>query len=416
MKKKKEKKEGVYVDIRPSGSYRVRVIFSYDGEIIHTSTTYYPEECFSSRENREAAKEMGVRFIELVKKELDEEKEKKNPTFRQFFEEVYLLKARGNIADTTYEFNINTVEKFFMPTFGDVKLKSISRRMLQDKIQELVNKQNENLEDPVCILSQTVERYVSPFRAVISMAVREELLPSDPFAGGMQYPKMYMPIIKCMSKDDYASLLESLNDAIMDDSISASKIIVALALLAGLRRGEIVALKWGDLEHLTEDRSECSRICVNAAAYQLKGQKQRRGEPKSVSSKRAFIMPKLLSQLLLKWKNENRRKGIGVTDNDYVIQNRAGYMISLGTAGRWSVKLLKSHGIDNVKLHSLRHTFAAVLVRSKMDIETLREIMGHDDVRTTQIYMYSFKLQEDDLMKDVNAYNDSLIARKEEKR
>ena len=127
-------------------------------------------------------------------------------------------------------------------------------------------------------------------------------------------------------------------------------------------------------------------------------------------------MPKLLSQLLLKWKNENCRKGIGVSNNDYVIQNRTGYMISLGTAGRWGIKLLKSHDIDNVKLHSLRHTFAAVLVRSKMDIETLREIMGHDDVRTTQIYMYSFKLQEDDLMKDVNAYNDSLIARKEEKR
>lgn len=406
----KEKSDGIYVDMRPSGTYRVRVIFWYDGEKIVTSTTYYPIVSLTAKENLKAAKELGAAFIEEVKKEYEEEKEKRNPTFRQFYEEVYLAKAKNKISDTTYEFNINTNEKFFLPTFGDIKLKVISRKMLQDKIQELVNKENENLEDPRPILSQTAERYVSAFRAVISMAVREEILERDPFEGGMEYPKMYLPVIKCISQKHYTLILDYLSNCVSNHCrITKTEVIIGLALLAGLRRGELVALRWGDVEDLSEDNLDSCRICVNASAYKVKGQKQQRGNPKSVSGKRSFVIPRLLAELLLTWKNANISKSVSVSEKDYVIPNEYGEMVNVGTPTRWVAKFFEKQGIENIKLHSLRHTFASVLIRSKMDIETIREIMGHDDIRTTQIYLYSFRLQEEDLMSDVNEYNNKLI-------
>lgn len=412
--------ENVYIDKRPRGNYRVRVRVTTDDGVIATSTTYYPDPSLTDSENMAAAEALAVAFIEEVRREHEEEKEKRNPTFRQFYSEVYLDKAKTEIADTTYEFNVNTNEKFFLPTFGDIKLKVINKKMLQDKIQELVNKENENLEDPRPILPQTVERYVSPFRAVISMAVREGILDRDPFEGGMKYPKMYLPVITCMDKDDYAALMAVLNSCIRGEiPLTKTEVIIAIGLLSGLRRGEIVALQWGDLENLIQGRLDRCRICVNASATKVKGEEQKRADPKSINSKRTFVVPELLAEVLLKWKSDNISRGVSVCDNDYIITGRKSGMVSLGTPGRWVTQFVEDYNkqrdetaqIECVKLHSFRHTFASVLVRTGMDIETIREIMGHDDICTTQIYMYSFKLQEDNLMGDVNTYNNELIAR-----
>ena len=105
---------------------------------------------------------------------------------------------------------------------------------------------------------------------------------------------------------------------------------------------------------------------------------------------------------------------MSVTSDDYVITNRQYTMISVDTASRWTAKFFDEHGWTNIRLHSLRHTFAAVLVRSNMHIETIREIMGHQDIRTTQIYMYNFQIREEGLMAAVNAFNISVLEAQEE--
>lgn len=404
------KNDGIYVDIRQNGTYRVRLIFWFDGEKICTSRTYYPQLKLTAKENQQAAKEFGACWLQEIKKELQDGKDGKIPTVGDFFENVYRAKAKLKLADTTYELNINTNIRLFLPVFGDVKLTELTKPMLQNFIDNIVDVENEGLEDPKILLPQTVERYVSAFRAVISMAVKAGLLEHDPFEGGMDYPPMYLPKIKCISQKHYTLILEHLSNCVSNPClITKTEVIIALALLAGLRRGELVALQWGDIEDLSIETLDSCKIFVNAAAYKVTGEKQQRGNPKSQSSKRGFVIPKLLAELLLVWKNTNISKGISVSSKDYVISNENGKMVNVCTPAKWVGKFFKKQGVEGIKLHSLRHTFAAVLVRSKMDIETLREIMGHDDIRTTQIYLYSFRLQEEDLMSDVNEYNNKLI-------
>lgn len=413
----KRKNEGVYVDIRPNGTYRVRLIFWFDGKKIRTSRTYYPQSKLTAKENLKAANDFGAFWLQEIKKELQDEKDGKNPTVRDFFENVYLERAKLKLADTTYELNVNTNVKLFLPTFGDLKLNEVTKAKLQDKIQELVNKLNENLEDPKPIQSQTVERYVSTFRAVISMAVKEGVLESDPFAGGMTFPKAYTPIIKRLSEKDYAILIEYLRGCVESGNVDRVAVIIALGLLAGLRRGEIVSLQWGDILNLTKESLEYCQICVNSAAIKVKGEKQKRSNPKSEASKRAFAIQSDLAKVLLEWKKIKAGRGLSVSSNDYVITGRTKEMVSVDTPARWVSDFIDElnegrdleQQIEKVGLHSLRHTFASVLVRSEMDIETIREIMGHDDIRTTQIYLYSFKIREKDLMTDVNEYNNKLI-------
>ena len=302
-----------------------------------------------------------------------------------------------------------------METFGDVKLKKITKNMLQNMIQELVNKKNDNLEDPVCILPQTVERYVSPFRAVISMAVRDKILECDPFSGGLEYPKMYVPFIKCLEQKDYALLLSLLTKKVQGNGkiVQLVDVIIALGMLAGLRRGEIVALQWRNVKNLSSDSLDSCRIEVEASAFKITGKPQVRGNPKSESSKRAFNVEQLLAEVLLKWRQHCQDYCMGGGADDFVIPNRDGGMVSIYSPSKWVTEYLAKIGISEFGLHSLRHTYAAVLIRNNYDLETIRRLIGHEDIRTTQIYLYSFRLQEDGLMADVDEYNDKLLKKME---
>ena len=62
-----------------------------------------------------------------------------------------------------------------------------------------------------------------------------------------------------------------------------------------------------------------------------------------------------------------------------------------------------------MKLHSLRHTFASKFLEVDQDIYLLKELMGHKKISTTEIYLKSFRMRRNDLMKNYNTYTDALL-------
>lgn len=405
---------GCYLHDRGNGTIRVTVRLKVDGTKIVTSTTYKCDSRLSTEENHEEATKLGAYFMREVEQEYWDEKEKRNPTFRDFFNEVYLKEGKTRIADTTFELYVNTVEKHFFGTFGDLKLNDITRSLLQKKIDHFVDDKDEDAEDPVCIKGQTIKRYVSAFRAVINLAVEQGLLADEPF-GDMCYPKIYRPIIKCMDQDDYKELLSYLYKKLTSapNELNRTDVIIAIAVMAGLRRGEIVALQWGDIENLVEDRLDRCQICVNASAYKVKGKPQQRGKPKSVASQRAFVIPELLARILYQWKKESEKRG-QVSSTDFVFPGQSDGMVNVSSATKWVRQFFEQSKWPKVKLHSLRHTFASVLYYTKQNRETIKRVMGHEDFATTDLYLYSFEARDKDLMENVNAFHADLLKEEEE--
>jgi hypothetical protein len=85
------------------------------------------------------------------------------------------------------------------------------------------------------------------------------------------------------------------------------------------------------------------------------------------------------------------------------------YPLNSGTAHRYYVTLnysnyMAEHHFKDVKLHSLRHTFASLLLAQGMDLCTVRDLMGHKDIETTEMYLHSFEMRKKDLMSGVNEY------------
>ncbi len=164
-----------------------------------------------------------------------------------------------------------------------------------------------------------------------------------------------------------------------------------IMMYAGLRRGEIVALLWSDVD-LTN-----RTISVNKSAEVINGKFTVKNSTKTESGKRIVYIPKILSDYLAKQQR---------TTNMLVCPSPTGIMLSTKTWNRkWHDYLLKlnnkygdfSTNIPNSKFdnkdkefvipyftaHCLRHTFITMMYMAGVDVLTAKEQAGHKDIRTT---------------------------------
>lgn len=151
-----------------------------------------------------------------------------------------------------------------------------------------------------------------------------------------------------------------------------------LALYTGMRIGEIVALKWADV-----DVAE-GVIRVRATAYYQKGAdgryEKRIGTPKTESSAREIPVPKkLLGELKKLRKTYPERK--------YVLENSRGETVCIRSYQKSFELLQKRCGIKVRNFHAMRHTYATRLLELGTDFKTVSELLGHESPQVTmQIY------------------------------
>ncbi|MBD3282285.1 MAG: tyrosine-type recombinase/integrase [Candidatus Portnoybacteria bacterium] len=137
------------------------------------------------------------------------------------------------------------------------------------------------------------------------------------------------------------------------------KLILSLAYGAGLRVSEVVALKVKDLD-LEE---------LTVHIKQAKGQKDR-----------ISVIPKSLINIL-------KNLIAGKAGNDLVFESERGGKLTERTAQKIFEKALRDSGIKKeATFHSLRHSFATHLLENGTDVRYVQELLGHQNIRTTQRY------------------------------
>ena len=409
----------VYVHRRDNGTDRVTVTVRVDGKKFQKSTTYRPVEDKTAAQNLKMAEIMGAKFIEQCIDEYWNELENKEMTFERFFEEVYVEKVEGPYEGTTADSNVNIIRKNFLPLLAGVKLKEIDSSVAQELVNTLCQKNNENdrSSNPSKIQSQTVQRYMSVFFSVVHMAVEEGILDKDPFTENMRYPKPTYRNFDAFDENDFNLIISDLTDRVDMQELSVEDIIVAIGMMSGLRRGEMGALKWGNLINFRPDTLDCVKIDVQNSAKKRKGKKQECGRTKTISSIRMFTIPKLLAEVLWAWREQLRKQHIPTGIHNYIICNENGGMVSVYSLTKWFKGYLNTpeHTMKDVRLHSLRHTFASMFLELEPDVYLLKEVMGHQRLATTERYLKSFKLRRNDLMQNLNAYTDRIVKSKAEK-
>lgn len=167
------------------------------------------------------------------------------------------------------------------------------------------------------------------------------------------------------------------------------KLLIMLALGTGLRQGELLALKWGniDLENKQLQVEQTLMPVTLINADESKTYKVLEQTPKTKSSIRTVPIPSSIIPLLEECKQlqdqEKEKAGTSYIENDYVFTTEIGTSINSSNLRKIYKKLLKKAEVKYRKFHSLRHTYITKLFEAGVPLKTVQMLAGHSDISTT---------------------------------
>ncbi len=181
-------------------------------------------------------------------------------------------------------------------------------------------------------------------------------------------------------------------------------VFIRLTLCTGLRLGELLALKWSDIDF------ENKKLYVKRTINRLKNYdcniknktKIYFDKPKSINSFRIIPLPQNAIYDLLAWRKIQSEENYKTA---FIVTTENGNFVEHNLFKRHYNKLLEDCNITGITFHALRHTFATMALEKGMDSKVLSEILGHYSVAfTLDTYTHvldNFKIQNMQLMNDV---------------
>ena len=181
-----------------------------------------------------------------------------------------------------------------------------------------------------------------------------------------------------------------------------------VALGTGLRIGELVALRWKDIDFSN------GILVVNKAlsrAYKIIDGKRKfvieETIPKTKSSIRKVEIPFNVLEELKKYKKEqdNYKKEFCeiYEDKDFVFANEIGQFIRPDTLNKALSKILKENNMKHINFHALRHTYATRLFERGVPLKTVQKLLGHASIKiTADIYTHVMRTEKIEAVEKLN--------------
>jgi integrase len=157
--------------------------------------------------------------------------------------------------------------------------------------------------------------------------------------------------------------------------------LYVLAVTAGLRSGELLALRWSDFD------LDAGRLRVCRSVRWVTGQGSLEGEPKTKNGRRNVQLTPLAVAALRRHRTrqtEQRLRAVFWDDLDLVFANELGRHIGATNLRLRSFKgLLQRAGLPEIRFHDLRHTAATLLLGQNVNVKVVSEMLGHSNIAIT---------------------------------
>jgi integrase len=163
--------------------------------------------------------------------------------------------------------------------------------------------------------------------------------------------------------------------------------IVTLALATGMREGEILGLRWSDVD------LDLGMLRVNCTVTYVTGHGCVEGEPKTETSKRGVMLPPMVVDVLKRHRLKQLEKRIAAgaawVDRDLVFPGDHGDFLISDTLLRRFHRLLEQIGLPRIRFHDLRHSAATLLLSMGVQMKVIQELLGHSSINiTADIYSH----------------------------
>lgn len=319
---------------------------------------------------------------EKLKEILSEYETKKDVSilFLDYMRE-WLEVIKKSVEKNTLESYADIINRYIPPYFNKHKiiLTELKPADIQDFYKELLEKVSPN----------TVIKLHANIRKALTHATKMGYIPFNP-AEKVVLPKKKKYAANFLTAEQIKELLEN----IKDDPIYP---LVYITVLYGLRRSEILGLKWNAINFKT------GLLTIKDTVVQYKTFFDKE-DTKNKTSNRSFHINEDSITLLknLKEKQENYEAILGNTyiKNDYVFKKENGEVYRPDYVTKRFKKLIEKIGLPKIRFHDLRHSTASLLIANGHGLKEIQEYMGHGDIGTTaNIYAHLLFQSKKDMTK-----------------
>lgn len=189
-----------------------------------------------------------------------------------------------------------------------------------------------------------------------------------------------------LTKTEMVTLARADIDALLAAAEGTSIYIpVAIATYTGMRRGEVLALHWKDID------LKAGIVTVRRAVEWNRGSKQHEFKPVKNEKPRRIDITKKLMEILKGWKAEQARRKLALGKDyyksDLVCTQPDGTMVSLDHTTKAFGRLARKCRLD-ITFHGLRHSHATMLIEAGIPSKLVAERLGHDVSVTDKVYAH----------------------------
>lgn len=305
-----------------------------------------------------------------------------NVLLKDWLNEWYKDYLEGTLSASTLRGYRYQIDNYLIPMLGNIPIQNLTTLQIQKMVNEL------KFESPIThkpMSAKSVKNIFMNLSAALEKAVNLDMLKKNP-CKKVELPKCEKHEIEVYDEEEVKKLIHCAVGTDME-------LIIMMSLSLGLRRGEIIALRWSNVDldngivHICENRVEG-----------LDGEVVTK-KPKSQAGIRDIPLSSSLIDMLKKYRKQyeviQARYGVGYKNDDYVICQANGKPYKPFSFTKKFTTFLEKNGLRHIRYHDIRHTNASIMLQQGISPKIAQERLGHSDFAITMnIYSHVTKKVE----------------------
>lgn len=279
-------------------------------------------------------------------------------TVGQWMDEWFEAYAKVKVRPSSHQTYKGYIENHIKPNIGDIPIEKLTSLQLQKFYRLLLTEGRvpriESEKQPKGLSAKTVRNINQVISSAMDMAVRHKLILSNP-TEGCELPKVEHREMKTLPAEQLGAFLREAKESGVYE-------LYYMDLATGLRRGELLGLKWEDIDlqnGIIHVRRQVARVDGEVKEMPLKTKNSYRNI--SISQDAVAMLTEMEAHQV----------------SDYVFPSSTGGPISPDSVNNMLHRVLKRAGLPSIRFHDLRHTFATLALQNGVDIKTVSGMLGH---------------------------------------